>query len=253
MIIRDGTAKPKIARKMSAAAGLHQIIGALLGHLRDNIAPTLLGDPEAWRQMRDALHQLRAVFRLIAPLLNPDGIARLAGPRLQFAQTFGTARDWDVFCVQTLPVVMADLPELDWTDPSALADAERTAAHAAVHDAICGPHLTHLILDLALWSETCAATPPDGATKPLTRHLAKIASTMLDTFAAKARQAGRHPGRLSMDALHDFRKALDRLNAAVRSLGSAPIPPPPWRPIASAATLSATSPAPRMIRTWPRR
>ena len=55
----------------------------------------------------------------------------------------------------------------------------------------------------------------------MTRRLAKIAPALLETFAEKARQAGRHPGRLSMVALHDFRKALDRLNAAVRFLGSA--------------------------------
>ena len=213
--------KPKIAKKTSAAAGLHQIIGALLGHLRDNIAPTLSGEPEALRQMRGALRQLRAVFRLFAPLLNLDEIARFTAPLRQFAQTFGRARDWDVFCGQTLPAVMADLPDLDWTDLSALADTERAAARAAVHDAICGPHLTHLILDIALCSETCAATPADGGTKQLTRHLAKVAPALLDTFEAKARQAGRHPGRLSMVALHDFRKALDRLNVAVRFLGSA--------------------------------
>ena len=145
----------------------------------------------------------------------------LQPPLRQFAQTFGTARDWDVFCVQTLPAVITDLPELDWTDLSALADAERTAVHAAVHEAICGRHLTHLILEIALWSETCVATALDTGPKQLTQRLAKIAPALLDTFAAKARHAGRHPGRLSMDELHDFRKALDQLNAAVRFLGSA--------------------------------
>lgn len=213
--------KPRFSKKTSAAAGLHQIIGALLGHLRDNIAPTLSGDPEALRQMRGALRQLRAVFRLFAPLLNPDEIAQFTVPLRQFAQTFGTARDWDVFCGQTLPTVITCLPEIDWTDLPALANAERTAAHAAVHEAICGRHMTHLILKIALWSETCLATQPDAGTKQLTRRLAKIAPALLETFAAKARQAGRHPGQLSMVALHDFRKALDRLNAAVRFLGSA--------------------------------
>ena len=212
--------KPKIAKKTSAAAVLHQIIGALLGHLRDNIAPTLSGEPEALRQMRGTLRQLRAVFRLFAPLLNPDEIARFTASLRQFAQTFGMARDWDVFCGQSLPAVITGLPEHAWTDLSAFAEAERAAAHAAVHDAICGRNFTHLALDLALWSETCAATPPDGGTKQLTQHLAKITPALLDTFAARARHAGRHPGRLSMNALHDFRKALDQLNAVVRFLGS---------------------------------
>ncbi len=208
--------KPKISKKVTAAAGLHQIIGALLGHLTANSAATLSGDPEALRQMRGALRQLRAVFRLFRPLLSPGEGARFDAPLRQFAQTFGTARDWDVFCLHTLPAAMSDVPDTDWTDLSAHAETKRTAAHAAVQDAVCGPQFTRLILDLALWAETRATAPQDiGA-----RRLAKIAPALLAKFAAKANRAGRHPGRLSPVALHDFRKALDRLNAAIRFLGS---------------------------------
>ena len=208
--------KPKIGKKVSVSAGLHQIIGALLGHLTTNIAPTLSGDPEALRQMRGALRQLRAVFRLFAPMLDPDEGVRFDAPLQQFAQVFGAARDWDVFCLQTRPAAMADVPDHDWKDLSALADTKRAAAHAAVRDVVCGPQFTRLILDLALWAETRATAPQDiGA-----RRLAKIAPALLDKFAAKANRAGRHPGRLSAVALHDFRKALDRLNVAIRFLGS---------------------------------
>jgi len=208
--------KPKIGKKLSVAAGLHQIIGALLGHLTANIAPTLSGDPEALRQMRGALRQLRAVFRLFRPLLDPNEAARFDAPLQQFAQSFGAARDWDVFCLQTLPAAMADLPDNDWTDLSDLAKAKRTSMHAAVQDVVCGPQFTRLILDLALWAETNPTAPQDIGAK----RLAKIAPALLDKFAEKANRAGRHPGRLPMPELHDFRKALDRLNIAVRFLGS---------------------------------
>ena len=208
--------KPKIGKKVSVAAGLHQIIGALLGHLTANIAPTLSGDPEALRQMRGALRQLRAVFRLFRSLLDPDEAARFDAPLQQFAQTFGAARDWDVFCLQTLPAAMADFPDNDWTDLSDLAKAKRTSMHAAVQDVVCGSQFTRLILDLALWAETNATAPQDIGAK----RLAKIAPALLDKFAEKANRAGRHTGRLPMPELHDFRKALDRLNVAVRFLGS---------------------------------
>ena len=211
--------KQRIAKKASASAGLHQFIGALLGHLTTNIAPTLSGDPEALRQMRGALRQLRAVFRLFRPLLHPDKIARLTGPLRQFAQTFGAARDWDVFCVQTLPAAIADLPQNDWTELSALADSRRGDARAAVHDAVRGPHFTRLVFGIALWSETCKALPQNHGTKQLTRRLSKIAPVLLDSFTVKAKQAGRHPEGLSMSELHDFRKALDRMNAAIGFLG----------------------------------
>lgn len=212
--------KAKIGKKVSVAAGLHQIIGALLSHLIQNIAPTLSGDPEALRQMRGALRQLRAVFRLFRPLLDGDETARLIPPLRQFAQTLGASRDWDVFCLQTLPTAISDLPETGWKKLSVLAKAKRATTRAAVRAAICGPHFTRLILDFALWAETCKTTPLNIGTKQLNKRLSKIAPALLDKIAEKADQAGRHPGRLLMPELHDFRKALDRLNVAVRFLGS---------------------------------
>ncbi len=212
--------KQSIGNDVTAAAGLRQIIGALLGHLTANGAPTLSGDPEALRQMRGALRQLRAVFRLFRPLLNKRDVARYSVSLQQFAQIFGAARDWDVFCLQTLPALMTDLPQHNWTDLLALANAKRTDVHFAVQGAICGQDFTLLILQLALWAETTVAVPPDNETKQLTKRLSDIAPVLLDSFAEKARQAGRHPSRQSMPALHDFRKALDRLNAAIRFLGS---------------------------------
>jgi len=212
--------KQKIGKDVTAAAGLRQIIGALLGHLTANSAPTLLGDPEALRQMRGALRQLRAVFRLFRPLLNKRDVARFTVSLQQFAQIFGAARDWDVFCLQTLPAVMAELPQHDWTELSALATPKRTDVHFAVRRAICGQDFTLLILQLALWAETTAAAPPNSNTKRLTKRLSETAPALLDSFAKMAQQAGQHPAQLSMPALHDFRKALDRLNAAIRFLGS---------------------------------
>ena len=212
--------KQKIGKDETAAAGLRQIIGALLGHLTANVAPTLSGDVEALRQMRGALRQLRAVFRLFRPLLDKRDIARFTVSLQQFAQIFGAARDWDVFCLQTLPAVMAELPQHDWTELSALATAKRTNVHFAVQRVICGRDFTLLILQLALWAETTAAAPPNSNNKRLTKRLSETAPALLDSFAEKAKQAGRHPAQLSMPALHDFRKALDRLNAAIRFLGT---------------------------------
>lgn len=212
--------KPKIGKKLSAAAGLHKFIGAMLGHLTANIAPTLAGDPEALRQMRGALRNLRAALRLFAPMLARNERTRFDGPLRQYAQTLGAARDWDVFCLQTLPAAISDLPEIGWKKLSALAGAKRATMHAAVHEAICGPQFTRLILDFALWAETCKTTPLDIGTKQLNKRLSKIAPVLLDKIAEKADRAGRHPGRLPMPELHDFRKALDRLNVAIRFLGS---------------------------------
>ena len=212
--------KPKIGKKVSVAAGLHRMIGAMLSQLTANIAPTLSGDPEALRQMRGALRHLRAVLRLFGPMPNRNEGARFDHTLHRFAQSFGRARDWDVFCLQTLPAIMADLPDRDWGDLARLAETKRNAAKAIVEDAIRGPVLTAAILDLALWSETCATKPKVIGTRRLNQPLSDYAPALLDAMARKARRAGRHPERLSMAGLHDFRKALDRLNAAIRFLGA---------------------------------
>lgn len=211
--------KIRFDQRLSAGAALHQISGALLGHLTTNIAPTLAGDAEALRQMRGALRQMRALFKLFRPLLDKREVLRFTGLLQQFAQTFGAARDWDVFCLQTLPSVEVELPQYDWSVPSALAHKKRAKAHAAVQRAICGPDFTRLILELALWSEMQAKRSQVKGKGRLRMRLSKIAPDLFGAFAAKARQAGRHPARMSMQELHDFRKALDRVNAASRFLG----------------------------------
>lgn len=211
--------KPKIRKDVTAAETLHRIIGALLSQLAGNIAPTLSDDAEALRQLRRALRHLRAVLRLFGPMLNRDEVSGFITTLRQFAQTLGVARDWDVFCLQTLPEVMADLSEYDWANLSVLAEAKRKAAHTEVRDLVCGPHFTRLLLNLAIWSETCAIKPQDIGTTRLTKRLAEIAPALLDKIAEEARQVGRHPMQQSMIELHDFRKALDRLNAAIRFLG----------------------------------
>ena len=123
---------------------------------------------------------------------------------------------WRTSRLHTLPGGAEAEASLDIGSIVSGALSEPICELAAVQDAVCGPQFTRLILDLALWAETRATAPQDiGA-----RRLAKIAPALLDKFAAKANRAGRHPGRLSAVALHDFRKALDRLNAAIRFLGS---------------------------------
>ncbi len=123
---------------------------------------------------------------------------------------------WRTSRLHTLPGGAEAEASLDIGSIISGALSEPICEHAAVQDAVCGPQFTRLILDLALWAETRATAPQDSGA----RRLAKIAPALLDKFAAKANRAGRHPGRLSAVALHDFRKALDRLNAAIRFLGS---------------------------------
>ena len=218
-----GAQKPRalvIAKRASAAEGLQQIIAATLEHLRGNTPAALSGDAEALRQSRAALRRLREALRLFAPLLALKK-ARFDAPLRGFARTLGAARDWDVFCLDTLPAAMADLPGVDFTVLRALAEGERRAAHGVVDDLLRGPELAALAGDLTGWAAAGARRPRANGPRRLGKRLSRRVPGMLEALAGEAARLGRHPGRLSEAGLHEFRKALNRLNIGLRFLGGA--------------------------------
>jgi triphosphatase len=209
---------PKLKRREQAADGFHKIIGGTLGHLIANIGPTLRGDPEGVHQMRIALRGCRAALNLFAPHLNTKTIRRFDEALQRFGRIFGAARDWDVFCLQTLPAAMEDSPAERLRDLNQVAEIQRQAAHAVVVEAVCGQHFTALILGLAVWTEAGAARPRTLGDDRMSKRLATLAPSLLDRAARKATNRARHAGRLSVEKLHRLRKGLDKLCDDVKYL-----------------------------------
>lgn len=83
-----------------------------------------------------------------------------------------------------------NLPQFD----AGLQGSKRTAAQLASvgidEPKICGLQFTRLILDFALWAETCKTTPLDIGTKQLNKRLSKIAPALLDKIAEKTDRVG---------------------------------------------------------------
>ena len=100
---------PKLRRSARAASGFQEIIAGTLGHLMTNIAPTLGGDAEGVHEMRIALRATRAALKLFEPHLAASTAARFDTQLQHFSRIFGTARDWDVFCLKTLPGAAVEL------------------------------------------------------------------------------------------------------------------------------------------------
>ena len=144
---------PNLGRRVRAANGFCEIIGGTLGHLTSNIAPTLRGDPEGVHQMRTALRAARAALELFEPRLDAVVVGRFDAELQGLGRLFGVARDWDVFCLQTLPAAMVGLPSERLWDLKQVAEVERQVAYAAVVDAVRGHHFTAMILGLAVWTE----------------------------------------------------------------------------------------------------
>jgi CHAD domain-containing protein len=128
-----------------------------------------------------------------------------------FGRLFGAARDWDVFCLQTLPSAMVELPPGRLWDLKQVAEVERQLAHAAVVNAVCGQHFTAMVLGLAALAEEGVVKPRASGDDRKGRRLATLAPSLLDRVAAKAKKRERHGDKLSAEARHSLRKALDKL------------------------------------------
>src|SRR5579872_3412436 len=95
-------------KDIAAAQALRQILLAELGHLLVNRAATLAGEAEGVHQMRVAIRRLRAALTFFKPHLEPTATARFESELRRVGQVFGEARDWDVFCLRTLPAALHD-------------------------------------------------------------------------------------------------------------------------------------------------
>jgi len=209
---------PKLGRLVQAAPGFQEILGGTLGHLVANIGATLRGDPEALHQMRIAIREARAVLQLFERHLDAPAVKRFNAELRRFGEIFGAARDWDVFCLETLSKAMADLPAARLKDLNLVAEVERQFAHAAVADALRGHDFTAMVLGLAIWAEAGAARPSTFGDDRMGKRLAALAPSLLDRASGKVKQRGRHVRRLSATKRHGLRKSLKKLLFDVESL-----------------------------------
>lgn len=66
--------------------------------------------------MRVALRRARAALKLFEPLLDASTVESFDAQLRRFGHLFGTARDWDVFCLEVLPATVRVRPQglLSW-------------------------------------------------------------------------------------------------------------------------------------------
>jgi inorganic triphosphatase YgiF len=205
--------------RSAAADGFHEIVGTALGHLIANIPQTLRGSAEGLHQMRVALRETRAALQLFEPLLNTS-IAKPFDAKLQrLGHLFGKARDWDVFCLETLPAATRDLRRIDLSGLGRVAECERQLAHRMVADAVKGSAFSALVLGIALWAET-GLTKPHALGEHMHNRLGRIAPTLLDRIHRRARRKARHVSHLTPPDLHSLRKSLKRVRYDTQSFNS---------------------------------
>jgi CHAD domain-containing protein len=197
---------------------LQKILDLKLGHSVANIGPTLRGDPEGVHQIRIALRESRANLKLFEKHLDARAVGRFDVELRRFGIIFGAARDWEVFCLETLPSAMADLPAERLWDLHPPAEVERQLAHATVEEILRGAEFTALLLGMAVWADAAVEQPRMVGDKRMGKRLAHLSPSLLDRVARKAKKCGRHAGRLSPEDLRRLRKSLKMLFYDVENL-----------------------------------
>ncbi|MBL6082271.1 CYTH and CHAD domain-containing protein [Belnapia sp. T18] len=205
--------------KVTTAEAIRRIVGMTLANLLANLPAAAAGRIEGVHNMRIAIRRLRTALALFQPYLDKATTARFTEGLRQLGRVLGEARDWDVFCTETLAAAAeAGVAEELLNDLRGPAAIERTRAHASLGAALAGPPLTALVLELAAWVEDPAALAgsPDGG--DLHTPLADLVPKLEERLERKARRRGRHIRRRSAEELHDLRKSLKKLRYGVEFL-----------------------------------
>jgi triphosphatase len=208
-----------LGRGIGVPGAFREIVAAGLGHLLANQPAAAAGDVEGVHQMRVAIRRLRTALVLFETHLEPHTTGRFEAELKRLGQVLGEARDWDVFCLDTIPKALGDAPGASWGHLLLkAAEEKRQAAHRRVEEEIGSPALTGFVLGMAAWAEDGSTRPALLGDKRLRKPLGKLAPELLDRLAGKVAKRGRHVGRRSDEELHALRKSLKKLRYGVDDL-----------------------------------
>ncbi|SHK06191.1 Inorganic triphosphatase YgiF, contains CYTH and CHAD domains [Roseomonas rosea] len=212
-------AAPDFPPDVSAAEAFRRMAGATLATLLANQPAAASGAMEGVHQMRVSIRRLRAGLSLFRPCLLEEKEALFTESLRGLGRMLGEARDWDVFCEETLPRLAGDgvpAPLLDALRGPA--GAERRAAHERLAAEFDGTGLTRLVLGLAAWVEDPAALSGREDGGAMAEPLADLAPELEERLDRRVRRRGRRIRHRSDEELHDLRKALKKLRYAVEFL-----------------------------------
>jgi triphosphatase len=179
-----------------------------LQHLRANEDCARLGkEPEGVHQLRVGIRRLRAAFSLFDAVL-PEEHRHHFVEELRWAQqSFGPARDWDVFIGETLEPLSHRLPEQDTLARLMHAASEaRDAAYRQATATLNERRYTRLQLQLDLWLES-GADHGGGAIEnpPWLQPVGAVAREVLAIRHRKLRKLAKNFPILSDDGRHRLR------------------------------------------------
>ncbi|MFN0043977.1 MAG: CHAD domain-containing protein [Alphaproteobacteria bacterium] len=186
----------------SAWRGFVVIVRNCLEQLYSNEVAILAGsEVEAVHQLRVAVRRMRAAFSAFGPVRPTGALAPFKAELRWLQQTLGPARDWDVFIIETLAPLRAEIG--DHAGLAALASAAemaRQAAYAQVRATLGSRRYALFQIGLERWLDT------DGAQSDAMK-LSTFGKRALAKRDRKILDSGRKVGELPDEQLHDVRIA----------------------------------------------
>jgi inorganic triphosphatase YgiF len=214
-------AKLHLPEDVTGAAAFRILVQSTLAGLLTSQPAAATGMVEGVHQMRIATRRLRACLSLFQPHVDQDARIHHTSELRRLAQVLGEARDWDVFCTQTLlDSAEEGVAELCTAPLLAKAEAERAAAHERLAAELAGSALSRTVLGMAAWAEAPASVSDRPGGDALSKPLSRFASKLEKRLERRVRRRGRHIGQRSEEELHDLRKALKKLRYGVEFLAS---------------------------------
>jgi len=179
-------------------------------------------DIEYLHQLRVGVRRLRSSMSALSPALPAGTLAPLKSELKWLGVRLGTARDWDVFRDESLPLLtrgLADVCEPAVLDELALAAAARGAgAGHGARAAWRSRRTSRLLLDLGCVTAGGGFIAVNEAMRqPAPPYCAALLTRRLERVVRLGKKAG---GRASISNLHALRIAVKKLRYAVEFFGA---------------------------------
>ncbi|MFV1922843.1 MAG: CHAD domain-containing protein [Methylotenera sp.] len=199
----------KLSSKASADTSLKQIVETCLMQLQGNQDMVLHGhDIEGVHQMRIAIRRLRAALKIFNQTLHRENTEAIIRELAWISNTLGNARDLDVFITQTLPPIMAQMPnQSSLTLLAKKAKQAKKVAYVNVREAISSQRYQHLLLTLGCWLEN--QDNQNNKIRKLT--IGEIAQPMLTKRYDQLKKSGKRLKQDSTEQRHRTRITAKKL------------------------------------------
>lgn len=215
---------PPVARKprkvrldpsISLDEAFATILRSCLRHLLQSLPAAEDGrDPEGVHQLRVALRRLRSALELMRAVGALSKLDALRSEAKWLAQNLSGARDWDIFCAETLPTIAKACPSVAGFDALAEAtDRRRSAAYDRVRLALHDRRCANFVVGLGGWIEAKgwrSDVAPEDLGK-LAEPAIGFAGEVMSGQHAKVLKRGRRFKSLAAGDLHRLRLATKKL------------------------------------------